>query len=1173
MKQLLLKIFKFSLFTVALLLGLIIIFGLTLLAGWPWWVGFFVLIGIIGLVIIGILLKKIWLRRREQQFVNQVIEQDDHYLKQLKGKDREHSRELQQRWKEAIDALKHSHLKKHGNPLYVLPWYLIIGESGSGKTTAIQSARLSSPFAEVQRISGISGTRNCDWWFFEQAILIDTAGRYAIPVNEDPDKEEWQKFLALLSKYRRKEPLNGLVVTVPADKLVEADPHVLEKDGKNIRSRIHELMLVLGAKFPVYVMVTKCDRIQGMNPLCNLLSETSLKQAMGHANHEQSSDSGSFLHRSLLTISERLKNIRLLALQKSSSSRLTGETTDTVDPRLLLFPEEFGRLEPGLAAFVRGAFEENPYQENPTFRGIYFSSGRQEGSPYSHFLKELGLIGERDLLPDTNKGLFLHDFFSKIIPADRELFTPTRRALSWHRLTQNMGLIAWVTVGMAVCGLLSYAFAKNLWTLRDISKEFSSPPVLQGELLSDLTTMEQYRNAIEGVITKNERWWFPRFGLNQSKQVEIRLKNDFCGRFREFFLKDFDRRVLLTVSGFTGATPDELLGLYLPYLVRRINLLNSRLSGQGLDELRAMPQPDYDLLAPMVQQVQIPVEIKRSFEKIYLYYLWWNPDKKVLNEEGNSLRSWLQQILSREDTNLKWLIVYVNADPGLSGIQLSDFWSQKNKEETGVFIPAAFTLDGKKAIDGHMDEISRSLADSLILAPKKEDFYKWYAKAYIGSWEHFCTHFPEGLHLLKDRKAHQWAASVMATDGGPYFSLISQATDQIRPITESMNRTNVPKWVGFLYALEEARNHAVALESAHQDGFLEKTTEKGKTLIKKLEQKTGISPANQAQLGELESGKAFYDYRNNLKSIAPSTTTQETAFLTLSEIFKQNSVTGEAGFYKALNALNRLKLTLPQAGVAQQPIERLIDGPLDYFSAYLCLETACHLQSLWEKDVLVEIQGISDVFSLNQILFGNEGYAVRFAQGPAEPFVSRSLSKGFYAKNVSGLSISFNTEFLDFLTRGALTSKPLKENYSVTVVGLPTDANRDARIQPQATRIELQCAGEAQVLTNRNYRIEKVFKWSPESCGDVEFQIEVGNLTLTRKYTGYQAFPTFLQEFAAGQRTFYPSDFPESSAALERLGIRSIKVTYELSGQQPIIDTLGAPMGEVPKNIARCWEQ
>jgi type VI secretion system protein ImpL len=284
-------------------------------------------------------------------------------------------------------------------------------------------------------------------------------------------------------------------------------------------------------------------------------------------------------------------------------------------------------------------------------------------------------------------------------------------------------------------------------------------------------------------------------------------------------------------------------------------------------------------------------------------------------------------------------------------------------------------------------------------------------------------------------------------------------------------------------------------------------------------------------------------------------------------------VAGEAAFYKALNALNRLKLALPQAGVTQEQILRLIDGPLNYFSEYLCRETACHLQSLWEKEVLVEIQGISDVFSLNQILFGNEGYAVRFAEGPAKPFISRSLSKGFYAENISGLSISFNTEFLAFLTRGALTSKPIKESYLVTLVGMPTDANRDARIQPQATRLEMQCAGEAQVLINRNYRIEKVFKWTPESCGDVEFQIEVGNLTLTRKYTGYQAFPTFLQEFAAGQRTFHPSDFPEFSAALERLGIRTINVRYQLSGQQPVIDLLGAPPGDVPKIIVGCWDQ
>ena len=183
------------------------------------------------------------------------------------------------------------------------------------------------------------------------------------------------------------------------------------------------------------------------------------------------------------------------------------------------------------------------------------------------------------------------------------------------------------------------------------------------------------------------------------------------------------------------------------------------------------------------------------------------------------------------------------------------------------------------------------------------------------------------------------------------------------------------------------------------------------------------------------------------------------------------------------------------------------------------------------------------------------------------------MGKGFYAKNVLGLGIAFNTDFLSFLTRGALTSKPLKGSYSVTLIGLPTDANRDARIQPHATLLELQCAKETQMLINRNYPIKKIFNWSPENCGDLEFQIEVGNFTLTRRYNGYLAFPNFLQEFSTGQRTFHPSDFPESSAALKRLGIQSINVKYQLSGQQPVIDVLRAPPGEVPKIIAECWEQ
>jgi len=292
--------------------------------------------------------------------VNQVVEQDEARLRGLSDKERERSKELQDRWKEAIETLRHSHLKKRGNPLYVLPWYLVMGESGSGKTTAIKEARLSSPFAEATQASGISGTKNCDWWFFERAVIIDTAGRYAIPVDEGQDKEEWHRFLNLLRRYRKREPLNGLIVTVPADKLLEGGPDSLKQDGLSIRRRIDELMLALGAKFPVYLMVTKCDLIQGMTQFCDRVPEGGLSQAMGFINRHFTRDALAFEGHALEALGERLRDIRLFLVEDSGG--------EILDPGLLLFPEEFEKLKAGLDAFVAGAFQENPYQETPILR-------------------------------------------------------------------------------------------------------------------------------------------------------------------------------------------------------------------------------------------------------------------------------------------------------------------------------------------------------------------------------------------------------------------------------------------------------------------------------------------------------------------------------------------------------------------------------------------------------------------------------------------------------------------------------------------------------------------------------------------------------------------------------------------------------------------------------------
>ncbi len=88
--------------------------------------------------------------------------------------------QLRKRFEEAIDALKKSKRKGAAN-LYELPWYVIIGPPGSGKTTVLVNSGLNFPLAQKfgkDALRGVGGTRNCDWWFTDKAVLLDTAGRY-----------------------------------------------------------------------------------------------------------------------------------------------------------------------------------------------------------------------------------------------------------------------------------------------------------------------------------------------------------------------------------------------------------------------------------------------------------------------------------------------------------------------------------------------------------------------------------------------------------------------------------------------------------------------------------------------------------------------------------------------------------------------------------------------------------------------------------------------------------------------------------------------------------------------------------------------------------------------------------------------------------------------------------
>ena len=164
------------------------------------------------------------------------------------------------------------------------------------------------------------------------------------------------------------------------------------------------------------------------------------------------------------------------------------------------------------------------------------------------------------------------------------------------------------------------------------------------------------------------------------------------------------------------------------------------------------------------------------------------------------------------------------------------------------------------------------------------------------------------------------------------------------------------------------------------------------------------------------------------------------------------------------------------------------------------------------------------------------------------------------------------TSFFKFLTKGVKAAKPLKDSYTVSIKGLPTDANHNAHVRPHATRLELQCSDETLSLVNLNFPVQKTFVWSPNTCGDVTFEIEVGSIILSKKYTGSQAFPKFLHDFSKGKKVFYPKSFPKKKSALKRMGIKYIKVKYQFRGHRSVLKLVTDLPGKVPEDIVKCWD-
>ena len=544
---------------VVLLLLLVFCYGLPLvvLAMQPLWVR----LTIAGLVL-GIWLLVGFLRIRKARRAAAAIEAE---LSTPSAADQE-SVAIARRMAEALAALKSGSGSKR-EYLYNRPWYVIIGPPGAGKTTALLNSGLRFPLAD-QSLKGVGGTRNLDFWFADEAALVDTAGRYTTQDSDTSvDTRGWQSFLEMLKRHRPLSPINGVIVALGVDELLRADRAGIDRHAAAVRRRLAELRATLEVAVPVYLLFTKADLLAGFVEYYDDLDVEGRRAVLGATlpvdkNKPRIDD--------VLTEFDRM----VVAQGERQAKRLYEEVDQRRRSLILGFPAQVAALRSRFARFVEGAFIAGD-QPTAALRGFYLTSGVQEGAPLDRILAGVAQVYQDQTASNSSSGrtYFLNRLLTEVVFSEAGLVQADPAARKRQQARMTMGLAGVAAVATLVLLLWGVSFFKN----RDFQAQLGASSIQAAaqikqtgddlvevrstdpDLEQSLAVLNTLRNLPQGYAEQaaGAPGWLMRFGLFQSSHA-AQATEAYRGGLRRIMMP----RLLLRLEQYMASHGGDPLSLY-----------------------------------------------------------------------------------------------------------------------------------------------------------------------------------------------------------------------------------------------------------------------------------------------------------------------------------------------------------------------------------------------------------------------------------------------------------------------------------------------------------------------------------------------------------------------------------------------------------------------------------
>ena len=459
-------------------------------ASWSWIIWLFLTIGLVLMVVVVFLVARAITRSKEEKHPEDKGK--NHFLGMLKD-DFKYGEKLPLKgilgeqlalkglfkagdfstsFLKAVTFLR-EHLGGRGAE-YLFPWYLMLGPAGAGKTSLLESSGLNLPVGRPD-FEGMGDASACNWWLFDRSVVLDIRGDFVLHrTGLTSDEKKWHLLLLLLQRYRTKRPLDGVVLTLPADELMgptRLDPAETLGRAKQLYHKLTQIQDVLGVAVPVYVMVTKCDTIPGFQSYASLIPAIHHQQMFGWSNPHGVLDpfENGWVSEAFREVEKTLEKVSLEVFSREDAD-------EDLRDEAYQFPQRLQSAEESLSIYIQSIFKYSSFREPFMLRGIYFS-GQGVGTDLATDVDESSDLSGFSPYPqmaaykaeslhggDRLPHYFVRDFFTQKVFREYSLAKPisARQRADYRSTLMTRGSVIAVVGLVGIGGYHDYTRLQNV---------------------------------------------------------------------------------------------------------------------------------------------------------------------------------------------------------------------------------------------------------------------------------------------------------------------------------------------------------------------------------------------------------------------------------------------------------------------------------------------------------------------------------------------------------------------------------------------------------------------------------------------------------------------------------------------------------------------------------------